>query len=111
MVQTAIQNTCNCYYHFEKLRDPSHNWAYPTARLETYFADAGLKIEHTEELSKEIEFEPWANRMGVKEEMKANLRDMLNNALEPVRVFLTPRADGAKIFFALHEAIIIGRKA
>ncbi len=97
--------------HFEKLRDPSHNWAYPTVRLEAYFADAGLQIQHTEELSKEMEFDPWANRLSVSEETKATLRDLLNTAPEPVRTFLTPRVDGNRVFFVLHEAIIIGRKA
>ena len=31
--------------HFEKMRDPSHNWAYPAPRLEAYFAEVGLKVE------------------------------------------------------------------
>ncbi len=96
--------------HFEKMRDPSHNWAFPVARLEAYFADAGLKIEHSETLSKEMEFEPWADRMGASEELKADLRKRLNDAPEGVKQFLTPRAEGDKIFFALHEVIIIGRK-
>ncbi|MBI4790042.1 MAG: class I SAM-dependent methyltransferase [Chloroflexi bacterium] len=42
--------------HFEKMRDRSHNWAYPAARLEAMFADAGLKVEHTEAFPKEIEY-------------------------------------------------------
>lgn len=97
--------------HFEKMRDPSHNWAYPSARLEAYFADAGLKVEHNETLSKEMEFEPWADRMGASAELKADLWKRLIDAPEGVRQFLTPRVIGDKRFFALHEVILIGRKA
>ncbi|MBI4786283.1 MAG: class I SAM-dependent methyltransferase [Chloroflexi bacterium] len=96
--------------HFEKLRDPSHNWAYPTARLEAYFADANLKVEHREDFSKEIEFDPWADRMGADAQLKSKLRKLLEDAPEPVKLFLTPRADGDKVYFALHEAILVGRK-
>lgn len=96
--------------HFEELRDPSHNWAYSIARLQTYFTDAALQIEATEELSKEMEFEPWANRTSVSEETKNKLRDLLVNAPDQVRAFLKPRIGGDRIFFSLHEAVTIGRK-
>lgn len=97
--------------HFEQMRDRSHNWAYPVARLEAMFADAGLKVEHTETFSKEIEFDPWADRTGTSEETKTKLRQWLHDAPDTVRQWLKPRWDGNKIFFALHEAIIVGRKA
>ena len=95
---------------FEKLRDPSHNWAYPLARLEAYFAKVGLRVEHSETIRKEMEFEPWAKRMGANAKTKAQLRALLRDAPENVRVFLTPRTAGKKLFFSLTEAIIIGRK-
>lgn len=96
--------------HFEKMRDPSHNWAYPIVRLEAHFADAKLKVEHSESLKKEIEFEPWANRMGASEEAKTKLRKWLNDAPAGGLEFLTPRVDDDKMFFTLTEAIIVGRK-
>lgn len=96
--------------HFEQVRDRSHNWEYPVARLEAMFADAGLKVEHSEAFSKEMEFDPWVNRTSASEETKKELRQWLRNAPEPVRQWLTPRWDGDKVFFALHEAIIIARK-
>jgi ubiquinone/menaquinone biosynthesis C-methylase UbiE len=96
--------------HFEKTRDPSHNWEYPTLRLEAYFADAHLKVEHSESFSKEMEFEPWADRTGASAETKIKLRKMLLDAPDAVCEFLEPRVDGDKMFFSLHEAIIIGRK-
>ena len=96
--------------HFEKLRDPSHNWEYPVARLEASFADTKLQVEHSESFSKEMEFEPWADRTSASAETKTKLRKMLLNAPDDVREFLKPRVDGDKLFFGLHEAIIIGRK-
>lgn len=104
------KQTAGYINHFEKLRDPSHNWAFPLVRLEAMFADAGLKIVYSESFSKEMEFDPWADRMGASAETKTKLRALLSDALPAVREFLSPRIDGTKIFFALHEAIIIGRK-
>jgi ubiquinone/menaquinone biosynthesis C-methylase UbiE len=96
--------------HWEQLRDRSHHWAYPAARLESMFADAGLQVEHTESLSKELEFDAWADRMGAGEELKAKLRHWLSDAPAPVRAWLVPRRDGDRLFFTLHEAIIVARK-
>lgn len=110
MDQIAGQNTCNCFCHFEELRDPSHHWAYPVARLQAMFADAGLNVEHVETFTKEMEFDPWADRMGASVELKAQLRQWLNDAPAEVKAFLAPRTDGDKMFFALHEALLIGRK-
>jgi ubiquinone/menaquinone biosynthesis C-methylase UbiE len=95
---------------FEKLRDPSHNWTYPVAQLEAYFAKAQLRVEHVETIRKELEFESWAKRMGASAKTKAQLRALLRDAPDGVRAFLTPRTAGKKLFFSLTEAIIIGRK-
>ncbi len=95
---------------FEKLRDPSHHWAYPVAHLEGIFAAATLQVVHRERLKKEMEFEPWADRMGASEATKTELRRMLLEAPEAVRAFLLPRVDGGRLRFTLTEAIIIGRK-
>ncbi len=96
--------------HFEKLRDPSHNWAYPAARLEAYMKDLGLKIEQSETINKDIEFEPWADRQGANAELKAKLAKLLEDAPEGVRSFLNPHKEDDKLYFALHEVIILGRK-
>jgi ubiquinone/menaquinone biosynthesis C-methylase UbiE len=104
------KQTASYINRFEKLRDPSHNWTYPLVRLEAYFADVGLRVEHTESIRKEIEFEPWANRMGASKETKMELRALLRDAPENVRAFLTPRVDDDRIFISLTEAILIGRK-
>ncbi len=96
--------------HFEKLRDPSHNWCFPLARLEAMFADAGLKVEQSETLQKEIELEAWSERMGASEEVKKDLRARLLTAPDEVKAWLTPRVDGDKMYFKLTEGIVFGRK-
>lgn len=104
------KQTAGYINHFEKLRDPSHQWAFPVVRLETYFADAHLKVEHSETLRKEMEFDPWADRMGASAETKAQLRKRLVEAPASVREFLTPRSEGDRMYFTLTEGIIVGRK-
>ncbi len=114
LVDNAVppdKQTAGYINHYEKLRDPSHNWVYPIARLEAMFADAQLKVEHIESFKKEMEFEPWADRQGCSAETKAKLRQLLTDAPNTVREFFVPRTDGEKLFFSLTEAIIIGRKS
>lgn len=97
--------------HFEKERDPSHNWCYPLVRLEGMFADAGLSVTHSETSKKELEFQPWVERMGASAATIADLHDRLLAAPETAKEFLTPRLDVGRMFFSLTEAIIIGQKA
>ena len=104
------KQTAGYINHFEKMRDPSHNWCYPLVWLEAVFGDAKLKVEHSETVAKELEFEPWVDRMGVNAETKAKLRDWLMNAPGEAREHLTPRVDGDRMFFSLTEGIVIGRK-
>ncbi len=96
--------------HFEQLRDPSHNWAYPAVRLQAMFTDAGLQVEQTADFTKEMELDPWAERMGAGPELKVRLRRWLDEAPDTVRDWLTPRHEGDKMFFVLHEAVIVARK-
>lgn len=96
--------------HFEQMRDRSHNWAYPAPRLQAMVADAGMEIVSSKSFSKEMEFGPWADRTGADEETRANLRKWLDDAPQPVQEWLTPRRDGDRLFFMLHEALIIGKK-
>jgi hypothetical protein len=80
------------------------------SRLEAFFADARLIVEHHECLKKEMEFAPWAKRMGASQETVTRLRTLVLEAPEGVREVLTPRLDGERLFFTLTEAVIIGRK-
>jgi len=99
------------YYNaYEKLRDPSHNWVYPLVRLQAMFEDAGLKVEATRELSKELEFHDWADRMKVSPANKEKLLEMMRQlppALEPL---FAPRWAEGTMYFSLWEAVIVARR-
>jgi ubiquinone/menaquinone biosynthesis C-methylase UbiE len=99
------------YYNaYEKLRDPSHNWVYPLVRLQAMFADAGLKVEATRELSKELEFQEWADRMKVSPANKEKLLEMMRQlppALEPL---FAPRWADGTLYFSLWETVIVARR-
>lgn len=90
--------------HWEQLRDPSHHWEYPTARLIAMFSDAGVTVDHVEELEKEMEFDAWAERMGASNDLKATLRQWLANTPVPVQAWLKPRAEGEQLFFKIGRA-------
>ncbi|MBI4672581.1 MAG: methyltransferase domain-containing protein [Chloroflexi bacterium] len=104
------KQTAGAINHFEKLRDPSHNWCYPVVRLEKYFADAGLKVEHIEESPKTLDFEDWADRMGCTHETKTELKRLLDTAPPQVREFFNPRMENSRFMFSIREAILIARK-
>lgn len=100
------------YYNaYEKLRDPSHNWVYPLVRLETMFEQAGFNVETTRQLSKELEFHQWADRMRVSDEDKAKLLEMMRNIPEPLQPLFKPRWTDETMYFSLWEAVIVARLA
>lgn len=96
--------------HFEKLRDPSHNWCYPIERLRRYFEEAGLQVTHVEESPKHMEFEPWADRMGCSGETKRELRRLLDTATPEAREFFNPRIQDGKLMFSIRETIMIAHR-
>ena len=99
------------YYNaYEKLRDPSHNWVYPLVRLQVMFEDAGLKVEATRELSKELEFQEWADRQHVSEANKEKLLEMMRHIPELLQPLFAPRWVEGTMYFSLWEAIIIARR-
>ena len=99
------------YYNaYEKLRDPSHNWVYPLARLQAMFEQAGLHVAATRQISKEFEFHQWADRQHVSEADKQKLLEMMRHipaALEPL---FAPRWANGTLYFSLWETVIVARK-
>jgi len=99
------------YYNaYEKLRDPSHHWVYPLARLQAMFGEAGLRVKATRRLSKEFEFHAWADRQGASEATKEKLLDMMRHipaALEPL---FAPRWVDGTLYFSLWEAVIVAQR-
>ncbi|MCP4288301.1 MAG: methyltransferase domain-containing protein, partial [Gammaproteobacteria bacterium] len=88
------------YYNaYEKLRDPSHNWIYPLARLQAMFEKAGFQVEATRQLSKEMEFQQWTDRMRVSDRDKEKLLEMMRNIPDALKPLFAPRwADGTMYF-------------
>lgn len=95
---------------FEKLRDPSHHWCYSVSELERFLCDANLGIVHVEASDKEMEFEPWADRMGASVETKEKLRVLLSQAPQGAQEFFNSRGEGGQLTFTLKEAIIVARR-
>jgi ubiquinone/menaquinone biosynthesis C-methylase UbiE len=98
------------YYNaYEKLRDPSHHWVYPLVRLQAMFEEAGFVIEATRQISKEMEFQQWADRMHVSAQTKEKLLEMMRQLPEALVPLLAPRWTEDTMYFSLWEAVIIAR--
>jgi ubiquinone/menaquinone biosynthesis C-methylase UbiE len=99
------------YNAFEKLRDPSHGRCLGMAEWTEVLSDRGLEVVHKERLPKDMEFQPWAERLGSDARTIERLRAMLAEGSPALKAFLKPRVDEAgKLWFTLDEAIVIARK-
>jgi len=98
------------YYNaYEKLRDPSHNWVYPLVRLQAMFEQVGLHVGQSQQVSKELEFNAWADRMRVSDEDKEKLLAMMRNLPETLKPLFSPRWADGTMYFSLWEAVIIAK--
>jgi ubiquinone/menaquinone biosynthesis C-methylase UbiE len=98
------------YNAFEKIRDPSHGRCLGMAEWSEVIEDAGLELQHVERLPKDMEFQPWAERMGADATTIERLRSMLDDASPALAAFLKPRLVDGSLWFTLDEAILIARK-
>jgi SAM-dependent methyltransferase len=96
---------------FEKLRDPSHNQAWPESRWRTMFQAAGLSVEHTEQIVKRHDFGGWTARQRCAPDVVQKLIAMVAQAPDSVSNWLQPSDFGtAQASFVNHHLIIAGRK-
>jgi ubiquinone/menaquinone biosynthesis C-methylase UbiE len=105
-----LREAARTYNTFEKLRDPSHGRCLGMAEWRDLLAARGFEIVHTERLPKDMEFDPWAARMGSDGTTVARLRAMLTDGAPALKAFLKPRLEDGKLWFTLDEAILIARK-
>ncbi len=99
------------YYNaFEKIRDPSHHRVYSLPQLSSMMKVAGLKIEKTSQLKKEVEFQDWTDRQRVSKDDKKRLLEMISSLPSPLRSMLTPRHADGTLYFSLLEAVIVAKK-
>ncbi|MBZ0293511.1 MAG: methyltransferase domain-containing protein [Anaerolineae bacterium] len=96
---------------FEKLRDPSHHRAYAEAEWITMFEQAGLTVEHTEQVIKRHEFITWAERQGCTPATIHQLESLLRLAPPLVSEWLdTTELGTPNATFVNHHLLITGRK-
>lgn len=95
----------------EKLRDPSHNRCLSLDEWLEFFQQAGLDSIQYETLSKRIEFDEWAARMGVAGADLTRLRVLFAQAPAAAAEFLQPRFTGNRLDFLLWEVVIVGTKS
>lgn len=96
---------------FERLRDPSHNWAYNEAEWLAFFSGAGLAVEHFEAFDTHHDLTPWAERMGCDSQTILRLRAMLHHAPDAAAAWMQPQLPGtADARFVIRQFLLIGRK-
>jgi ubiquinone/menaquinone biosynthesis C-methylase UbiE len=98
------------YNIVEKIRDPSHGRCLGLVEWGGIVGAAGFDLVHSERLGKDMEFQPWAERMAPGAATVARLRAMLEEGTPALRAFFEPRLEGDSLWFTLHEAILIARK-
>ena len=107
---TDLRDASLTYNAFEKIRDPSHGRCLGMAEWTEVIEDAGLEPVHAERLPKDMQFQPWAERMGADPTTIGRLRAMLDGASPALAAFLKPRLVDGELWFTLDEAILIARK-
>lgn len=96
---------------FERLRDPSHVWAYNEIEWKGFFAGAGLDMRHYEEFDTHHGLTAWAEQMGCDQPTILRLRALLQQAPEPVAAWMMPQLPGtADASFVIHQFMLVGRK-
>lgn len=100
------------YNAFEKLRDPSHAFAPPPSTWVNLLSTRGFKIIAREQMSKEMAFDAWVQRMRCTQPVVAELRAALDDVSLPLATFLKQRrdADGA-LHFSLQELLVVAEKS
>jgi ubiquinone/menaquinone biosynthesis C-methylase UbiE len=105
-----LSDAALAYNAFEKLRDPSHGRCLGMAEWSDVLAERGFNVVAKERLPKDMEFQPWAERMGCDPATVSRLREMLTAGTPALKAFLRPREEAGKLWFTLDEAILIARK-
>jgi SAM-dependent methyltransferase len=94
----------------EKLRDPSHNWAYTASDWLGFCAAAGLTVTHSEIFVKTRDLDEWCDRMAVEAKRREQVRVLIWQAPAAARAALAPRQVGSALKFLLTEVMVIAQK-
>ena len=107
---TDLRDASLTYNAFEKIRDPSHGRCLGMAEWTEVLSDTGFNVLAKERMPKDMEFQPWAERMGCDRLTVERLRSMLTDGSAALKAFLKPREESGKLWFTLDEALILARK-
>jgi ubiquinone/menaquinone biosynthesis C-methylase UbiE len=96
---------------FERLRDPSHNRAFSESEWLAMFVQAGLRVEHTEEIIKRHRLVSWAARQGCSKDTVEQLTRAITEAPSIAADWLQAEDPGSsQCSFVNHHILIAGRK-
>jgi ubiquinone/menaquinone biosynthesis C-methylase UbiE len=97
---------------FERTRDPSHLHCLSSQGWAAAFAQAGVRLAHSESFQKRMVFAQWVAHQNSPPEVVAQLQAMLHAAPAAARDFLAPEfdANGAVLGFYLAEGIFVGQR-
>lgn len=99
------------YNDFERRRDPSHYRCESLPVLVEMMEQAGLKVLYTETLRKRMDFEAWARRPAVDEEIRARLLRFLREPGPAIRAWLAPREEEGRLIFDEVEGLLLAEKS
>ena len=89
-----LRDAARAYNAFEKIRDPSHGRCLGMAEWSKVLADTGFDRDAQGAIPKDMEFDPWAERMGCDAATIERLRAMLTDGAPALQAFLKPRLRG-----------------
>ena len=98
------------YNRYEQFRDPSHYQVYSLSELEKMMADAGFSMQAARKLTKEFQFDRWADRQQVSAADKATLLEMLRSIPAALKPQLAPRWADEAAYFTLWEAVSVAQR-
>jgi ubiquinone/menaquinone biosynthesis C-methylase UbiE len=97
---------------FERLRDPSHIWAYGAPDWQGFFSGAGLEVFHYEDFDTWHDLTPWAARMGCSPATITRLHAMLVQAPAPAAAWMRPQIpESGDPRFVIRQFLMLGRKS
>jgi ubiquinone/menaquinone biosynthesis C-methylase UbiE len=108
--KAELREAALTYNAFEKIRDPSHARALAMSEWQELLEETGFSLQAMERLPKDMEFRPWAERMGCDATTIARLEAMLTGAAPALAAFLKPRELEGALWFTLDEALIVAVK-
>lgn len=98
-------------HEVERLRDPTHRRIYSRAQWIGFAEQAGLSLEHTDEVRKTHDFEPWLQRGGEDAGTMQRVRERFlhapSSAIEALKI---TTSDGAVTSFTDRKLVLAARR-